>query len=41
VIGVDGGMTVQPMADLTDISRRIYGDAAVDHALGLDRRSSP
>jgi NAD(P)-dependent dehydrogenase (short-subunit alcohol dehydrogenase family) len=39
VIGVDGGMTVQPMADLTDISRRIYGDAAVDDALGLDRRS--
>jgi NAD(P)-dependent dehydrogenase (short-subunit alcohol dehydrogenase family) len=37
VIGVDGGMTVQPMADLTDLSRRIYGDAAVDHALGLDR----
>jgi glucose 1-dehydrogenase/3-oxoacyl-[acyl-carrier protein] reductase len=39
VIGVDGGMTVQPMADLTDISRRIYGDAAVDGALGVDRRS--
>lgn len=37
VIAVDGGMTVQPMADLTDISRRIYGDAAVDDALGLDR----
>ncbi|MCW2546467.1 MAG: hypothetical protein JWN96_927 [Mycobacterium sp.] len=37
VIGVDGGMTVQPMADLTDLSRRIYGDAAVDRALGLDR----
>jgi NAD(P)-dependent dehydrogenase (short-subunit alcohol dehydrogenase family) len=37
VIGVDGGMTVQPMADLTAISRRIYGDAAVDGALGLDR----
>jgi NAD(P)-dependent dehydrogenase (short-subunit alcohol dehydrogenase family) len=37
VIGVDGGMTVQPMADLTDLSRRIYGDAAVDDALGLDR----
>jgi NAD(P)-dependent dehydrogenase (short-subunit alcohol dehydrogenase family) len=37
VIGVDGGMTVQPMADLTDLSRRIHGDAAVDHALGLDR----
>jgi NAD(P)-dependent dehydrogenase (short-subunit alcohol dehydrogenase family) len=40
VIGVDGGMTVQPMADLSDISRRIYGDEAVDHALGLDRRPS-
>jgi NAD(P)-dependent dehydrogenase (short-subunit alcohol dehydrogenase family) len=39
VIGVDGGMTVQPMADLTDISRRMYGDAAVDDALGLGRVS--
>jgi NAD(P)-dependent dehydrogenase (short-subunit alcohol dehydrogenase family) len=38
VIAVDGGMTVQPMADLTAISRRIYGDAAVDDALGTDRR---
>jgi len=38
VIGVDGGMTVQPMADLTDISRRIYGDAAVAEALGLNRK---
>jgi NAD(P)-dependent dehydrogenase (short-subunit alcohol dehydrogenase family) len=38
VIGVDGGMAVQPMADLTEISRRMYGDAAVDEALGLDRR---
>lgn len=38
VIGVDGGMTVQPMADLTDISRRIYGDEAVDGALGVNRR---
>jgi NAD(P)-dependent dehydrogenase (short-subunit alcohol dehydrogenase family) len=37
VIGVDGGMTVQPMADLSDISRRIYGAAAVDEALGLHR----
>jgi NAD(P)-dependent dehydrogenase (short-subunit alcohol dehydrogenase family) len=37
VIGVDGGMTVQPMADLTDLSRRIYGDAAVDDALGRNR----
>lgn len=34
VIGVDGGMTVQPMADLTEISRRMYGNAAVDDALG-------
>jgi NAD(P)-dependent dehydrogenase (short-subunit alcohol dehydrogenase family) len=40
VIGVDGGMTVQPMADLSDLSRRMYGDAAVDKALGLDRGSS-
>jgi NAD(P)-dependent dehydrogenase (short-subunit alcohol dehydrogenase family) len=40
VIGVDGGMTVQPMADLTDISRRIYGDAAVDEALGLAPRTA-
>ena len=39
VIGVDGGMTVQPMADLTDLSRRMYGDAAVDAALGLGRSS--
>jgi NAD(P)-dependent dehydrogenase (short-subunit alcohol dehydrogenase family) len=38
VIGVDGGMTVQPMADLTAISRRMYGEAAVDDALGVDRR---
>jgi hypothetical protein len=30
-------MTVQPMADLTDLSRRMYGDAAVDEALGLGR----
>ena len=37
VIAVDGGMTVQPMADLTDISRRMYGDAAVDDALGRNR----
>jgi NAD(P)-dependent dehydrogenase (short-subunit alcohol dehydrogenase family) len=37
VIGVDGGMTVQPMADLSDISRRIYGAAAVDEALGINR----
>jgi NAD(P)-dependent dehydrogenase (short-subunit alcohol dehydrogenase family) len=40
VIGVVGGMTVQPMADLTDLSRRMYGDAAVEQALGLDRRAS-
>ena len=37
VIGVDGGMGVQPMADLSDLSRRIYGDAAVDAALGVAR----
>lgn len=35
VIAVDGGMTVQPMADLSEISRRIYGAARVDDALGL------
>jgi NAD(P)-dependent dehydrogenase (short-subunit alcohol dehydrogenase family) len=35
VIAVDGGMTVQPMADLTDLSRRMYGDAAVEEALRL------
>lgn len=40
VIGVDGGMTVQPMADLTDLSRRMYGDAAVDEALGLNREAT-
>lgn len=39
VIAVDGGLTVQPMGDLTDISRRIYGDAAVDAALGRSPRS--
>jgi NAD(P)-dependent dehydrogenase (short-subunit alcohol dehydrogenase family) len=39
VIGVDGGMTVQPMADLTEISRRMYGDAAIDDALG-ERRTA-
>jgi NAD(P)-dependent dehydrogenase (short-subunit alcohol dehydrogenase family) len=33
VIAVDGGMTVQPLADLTEISRHMYGDAAVDDAL--------
>jgi NAD(P)-dependent dehydrogenase (short-subunit alcohol dehydrogenase family) len=37
VVAVDGGMTVQPMADLTDISRRLYGDEAVDEALGRAR----
>jgi len=37
VIGVDGGMTAQPMADLTSISRRLYGDDAVDDALGRRR----
>jgi len=41
VIAVDGGMTVQPMADLSEISRRIYGDAAVDRALGVGRGSTP
>lgn len=35
VIAVDGGMTVQPMADLSEISRRIYGAARVDDALGV------
>lgn len=40
VIGVDGGMTVQPMADLTDLSRRMYGDEAVEQALGLDREAA-
>ena len=40
VIAVDGGMTVQPMADLSEISRRIYGDAAVDGALGIGRGTS-
>ncbi len=40
VIAVDGGMTVQPMADLTDISRRIYGDAAVEGALGLNMEAT-
>jgi NAD(P)-dependent dehydrogenase (short-subunit alcohol dehydrogenase family) len=39
VIAVDGGMTVQPMADLSAISRRIYGDDHVDAALGLDRNA--
>jgi NAD(P)-dependent dehydrogenase (short-subunit alcohol dehydrogenase family) len=34
VIGVCGGMTVQPMADLSGLSRRMYGDEAVDAALG-------
>ncbi len=34
VIAVDGGMTVQPMADLSEISRRLYGADAVDDALG-------
>jgi NAD(P)-dependent dehydrogenase (short-subunit alcohol dehydrogenase family) len=39
VIAVDGGMTVQPMADLSAISRRMYGDDRVDAALGLDRNA--
>jgi NAD(P)-dependent dehydrogenase (short-subunit alcohol dehydrogenase family) len=33
VIAVDGGMTVQPMADLSEISARLYGEAAVRDAL--------
>ncbi len=33
VIAVDGGMGVQPMADLSEISRRLYGDAPVRDAL--------
>ena len=40
VIGVDGGMTVQPMADLTSLSRRMYGDEAVDAALGFNQEVS-
>ena len=40
VIAVDGGMTVQPMADLSEISRRIYGAARVDDALGLSSGGS-
>ncbi len=39
VIAVDGGMTVQPMADLTDLSRRLYGDEAVRAALGTKETS--
>jgi NAD(P)-dependent dehydrogenase (short-subunit alcohol dehydrogenase family) len=39
VIGVDGGLTVQPMADLTALSRRLYGDDAVDAALGQQSTS--
>jgi NAD(P)-dependent dehydrogenase (short-subunit alcohol dehydrogenase family) len=34
VIGVDGGMSVQPMADLREISERLYGVEAVTGALG-------
>jgi NAD(P)-dependent dehydrogenase (short-subunit alcohol dehydrogenase family) len=41
VIAVDGGMTVQPMADLTDISKRMYGGEAVAAALGTDRPTGP
>ncbi len=33
VIAVDGGMGVQPMADLSEISRRLYGDGPVREAL--------
>jgi NAD(P)-dependent dehydrogenase (short-subunit alcohol dehydrogenase family) len=41
VIAVDGGMTVQPMADLTELSQRMYGDDAVASALGPDAASRP
>jgi NAD(P)-dependent dehydrogenase (short-subunit alcohol dehydrogenase family) len=34
VIAVDGGLSVQPMADLSDISVRMYGADAVADALG-------
>jgi len=34
VIGVDGGMSVQPMGDLSEISARLYGAEAVAEALG-------
>ncbi len=37
VIAIDGGMTVQPMADLSDLARRIHGAQAVDEALGIVR----
>ena len=37
VVAVDGGMTVQPMADLSEISDRIYGAEAVAGALGRKR----
>jgi hypothetical protein len=33
VIAVDGGMTVQPMADLTALSEGIYGAERVREAL--------
>jgi NAD(P)-dependent dehydrogenase (short-subunit alcohol dehydrogenase family) len=38
VIAVDGGLSVQPMADLSDISVRMYGADVVADALG---RTSP
>jgi hypothetical protein len=38
VIGVDGGMSVQPMGDLSEISARLYGADVVAEALG---RPSP
>ena len=41
VIAVDGGMTVQPMADLTELSQRMYGDDPVAAALGTHRPTSP
>ena len=37
VIGVDGGMGVQPMADLSALSLSDDGDAAVDAVLGVAR----
>jgi len=38
VIAVDGGMTVQPMADLTALSEAIYGPERVSKALAPARR---
>jgi NAD(P)-dependent dehydrogenase (short-subunit alcohol dehydrogenase family) len=39
VIAVDGGMTVQPMADLTALSEAIYGAERVREALEPGRRA--